>query len=127
MANTISANDACIATHAALRRACGTPESNNLYHVISVVCDLRILPAWDPWRAYGRLVSEAMAAGAISAKALAHTAMRVPDVFAQLATEARKKGRNPSFKALSALAALDSAFKLLRPEDWQNIANCLNE
>jgi hypothetical protein len=71
----LTATDACVAMHTALRKQCDSAITSAAYNLIHIICDLDLPEDVDPWRLLGGFVARAVNAGN-GAKLALRTAVR---------------------------------------------------
>ena len=126
----MSAADACMAMHTALRKLADSPTSSNAYQVISMVSELTITPrALHPWLFFGGLVAAEVRK---DGKVLRRIALDLDETHwhaceswakARLSRDKRDV-RGASHQALWGLLC---AFRLLTEIDWEAMSGFLEE
>lgn len=121
---TLTADDACLLFHTALRKAVDSPASSAAYSLIHIICRLKVYPKkLHPWRVFGEVIA---AIPQVDKNSLEISIKRLADEWYKRAKAWRDAApmidRKPSDDIHSMLYGLTSTLRLLSAQDLEGIA-----
>lgn len=125
----MSAEDACVCMHTALRKCCDSKITSAAYNLIHVLCNLNIQPKrYDPWHILGKLVAEKVNSTPPAPPAAAlRNVIRSGALTDALYEEKRKDEKTFPIDATSAMWALQCTLQCFAEEDINGMAAYLKE